>query len=171
MASLLQVEQTFQRREGVIDDQMLVPWTSKMRSKNWPLDLAVLRTAFGEGNGNPLQCSRLENPRDGGAWWAAVCGVTQGRTRLKRLSSIRTAFTLVTASAEMEKISKSKGEGKLKKSSSGDNFRKFSCKRNQRERSEGRETDQTKFFFPNMRKITAYLYVNRKDLLQIDAFE
>ena len=71
----------------------------------------------------------------------------------------------------MEKISKSKGEGKLKKSSSGDNFRKFSCKRNQRERSEGRETDQTKFFFPNMRKITAYLYVNRKDLLQIDAFE
>ena len=41
----------------------------------------------GEGNGNPLQCSCLENPRDGGAWWAAVCGVTQSRTQLKRLSS------------------------------------------------------------------------------------
>ena len=41
----------------------------------------------GEGNGNPLQCSRLKNPRDGGAWWAAVSGVTQSRTRLKRLSS------------------------------------------------------------------------------------
>ena len=40
-----------------------------------------------EGNGNPLQCSCLENPRDGGAWWAAVYGVTQSRTRLKRLSS------------------------------------------------------------------------------------
>ena len=40
-----------------------------------------------EGNGNPLQCSCLENPRDGGAWWAAVSGVTQSRTRLKRLSS------------------------------------------------------------------------------------
>ena len=40
-----------------------------------------------EGNGNPLQCSCLENPRDGGAWWAAVCGVTQSRTRLKRLRS------------------------------------------------------------------------------------
>ena len=40
-----------------------------------------------EGNGNPLQCSYLENPRDGGAWWAAVYGVTQSRTRLKRLSS------------------------------------------------------------------------------------
>ena len=41
----------------------------------------------GEGNGNPLQCSCLENPRDGGAWWAAVYGVTQSRTWLKRLSS------------------------------------------------------------------------------------
>ena len=41
----------------------------------------------GEGNGNPLQCSCLENPRDSGAWWAALCGVTQSWTRLKRLSS------------------------------------------------------------------------------------
>ena len=44
-------------------------------------------SCIGEGNGNPLQCSCLENPRDGGAWWAAVYGVTQSRTRLKRLSS------------------------------------------------------------------------------------
>ena len=44
-------------------------------------------SCIGEGNDNPLQCSCLENPRDGGAWWAAVYGVTQGRTRLKRLSS------------------------------------------------------------------------------------
>ena len=41
----------------------------------------------GEGNGNPLQCSCLENPRGGGAWWAAVSGVAQSRTRLKWLSS------------------------------------------------------------------------------------
>ena len=41
----------------------------------------------GEGNGNPLQCSCLENPRDGGAWWATVYGVTQSQTRLKQLSS------------------------------------------------------------------------------------
>ena len=40
-----------------------------------------------EGNGNPVQCSCLANPRDGGAWWAAVSGVAQSRTRLKRLSS------------------------------------------------------------------------------------
>ena len=44
-------------------------------------------SCIGEGNGNPLQCSCLENPRDGGAWWATVYGVTQSRTRLKRLSS------------------------------------------------------------------------------------
>ena len=42
---------------------------------------------IGEGNGSPLQYSCLENPRDRGAWWAAVYGVTQSRTRLKRLSS------------------------------------------------------------------------------------
>ena len=42
---------------------------------------------FGEGNSNLLQCSCLENPRDGGAWWAAVYGVAHSRTRLKRLSS------------------------------------------------------------------------------------
>jgi len=44
-------------------------------------------SCIGEGNGNPLQWSCLENPRDGGAWWAAVYGVAQSRTRLKRLSS------------------------------------------------------------------------------------
>ena len=45
------------------------------------------RSSIGEGNGNPLQCSCLENPRDKGAWWAAVYGVAQSRTRLKGLSS------------------------------------------------------------------------------------
>ena len=44
-------------------------------------------SCIGEGNGNPLQCSCPENPRVGGAWWAAVYGVSQSRTRLKRLSS------------------------------------------------------------------------------------
>ena len=44
-------------------------------------------SCIGEGNGNPLQCSCLENPRDRGAWWAAVYGVTQNQTRLKQFSS------------------------------------------------------------------------------------
>ena len=44
-------------------------------------------SCIGEKNSNPLQCSCLENPRDAGAWWAAVYGVAQSRTRLKRLRS------------------------------------------------------------------------------------
>ena len=44
-------------------------------------------SCIGEGNVNPLQYSCLENPRDGGAWWAAIYGVAQSRTRLKQLSS------------------------------------------------------------------------------------
>ena len=50
---------------------------------NWATSLSCI----GEGNGNPLQYSCLENPRDGGAWWAAVYGIAQSRTRLKWLSS------------------------------------------------------------------------------------
>ena len=44
-------------------------------------------SSLGEGNGNPLQCSCLENPMDRGAWWAAIYGVAQGQTQLKQLSS------------------------------------------------------------------------------------
>ena len=49
-------------------------------------------SCFGEGNGNPLQCSWLENPRDGGDWWAAVYGVAQTRTRLTWLSNLIPGF-------------------------------------------------------------------------------
>ena len=52
-----------------------------------PLHFHFSLSCIGEGNGNPLQCSCLENPRDGGAWWAAVYGIAQSRTRLKWLSS------------------------------------------------------------------------------------
>ena len=54
---------------------------------DWMTSLSLFTFIIGEGNGNPLQCSCLENPRDWGAWWAAVYGVAQSRTRLKRLSS------------------------------------------------------------------------------------
>ena len=50
---------------------------------NWVTSLSYI----GEENGNPLQCSCLENPRDGGAWWAAIYGVAKSWTRLKQLSS------------------------------------------------------------------------------------
>ena len=50
-------------------------------------------SCIGEGNGNPLQSSCLENPRDSGAWWAAVYGVAQSRTGLKRLSSSSSIYS------------------------------------------------------------------------------
>ena len=56
---------------------------------DWATSLSLFTFMHGEGNGNPLQCSCLENPRDRGACWAAVYGVAQGQTRLKQLSSSR----------------------------------------------------------------------------------
>ena len=57
--------------------------------------LSLFTLCTGEGNGNPLQCSCLENPRDGGAWWAAVYGVAQSRPRLKQLSSSGSSILIV----------------------------------------------------------------------------
>ena len=57
---------------------------------------------IGEGNGNPLQCSCLENPRDGGAWWAAVYGVTQSRTWLKQFSSSSSSITFTYKSGNIK---------------------------------------------------------------------
>ena len=72
-----------------------IPWTKepgRLQSMgslgvghDWVTSLSL--SCIGEGNGNPLQCSCLENPRDREAWWAAVSGVAQSRTQLKRLSS------------------------------------------------------------------------------------
>ena len=66
--------------EGIKYNQLPAGWSTILGIQGW------------EGNGNPLQCFCLENPRDGGAWWAAVYGVAQSRTRLKRLSSSSTAI-------------------------------------------------------------------------------
>ena len=78
-----------------------IPWTeepgglqsmgSLRVGHDWATSLSL--SCIGEGNGNPLQCSCLENPRDGGAWWAAIYGVAQSQTRLKRLSSSRSSST------------------------------------------------------------------------------
>ena len=63
------------------------PWGCEESDTTRQLHFHFSLSCIGEGNGNPLQYSCLENPRDGGAWWAAVYGVTQGWTRLKWLSS------------------------------------------------------------------------------------
>ena len=73
-----------------------IPWMEELgglqsmgsrRVGHWVTSLSLFCSCIGEGNGNPLQCSCLENPRDGGAWLAAVYGVAQSRTRLKQLAA------------------------------------------------------------------------------------
>ena len=63
------------------------PWGCTESDTTEQLHFHFSLSCIGEGNGNPLKCSCLENPRDGGAWWVAVYGVAQSRTRLKQLSS------------------------------------------------------------------------------------
>ena len=73
-------------------------WGRKESDTTERLHFHFSLSCTGEGNGNPLQCSCLENPRDDGAWWAAVYGVAQSQTRLKRLSSSSSIlFSIVTA--------------------------------------------------------------------------
>ena len=63
------------------------PWGCKESDRTEQLHFHFSLSCIGEGNGNPLQCSCLENPRGRGAWWAAIYGVAQSRTQLMRLSS------------------------------------------------------------------------------------
>ena len=63
------------------------PWGQEESDMTKQSHYHLSLSCIGEGNGNPLQGSCLENPRDGGAWWATVYGVAQSRTRLKQLSS------------------------------------------------------------------------------------
>ena len=63
------------------------PWGLEESDTTERLHFHFSLSCIEEGNGNPLQCSCLENPRDGRAWWAAVCGVAQSRTRLNGFSS------------------------------------------------------------------------------------
>ena len=70
---------------------------------DWAISLSLL--CIGEGNGNPLQCSCLENPRNGEAWWAAVYGVTQSQTRLKQLSSSSSSSRKLTSFLSGEGVS------------------------------------------------------------------
>ena len=70
------------------------PWGREESDRSERLHFHASFPCVGEGNGNPLQCSCLENPRDEGAWWAAaVYGVAQSQTRLKRLSSSSSSST------------------------------------------------------------------------------
>ena len=80
-------DQTLGDSEGQGSLVCCSPWGRKELDTTERLHFHFSLSCIGEGNGNPLQYSCLENPRDRGAWWAAVYGVAQSRTRLKRLSS------------------------------------------------------------------------------------
>ena len=71
-------------------------WATSLHFRPWSVSFRELESWWLHvtGNGNPLQCSCLENPRDGGAWWAAVCGVAQSWTRLKWLSCMWLVYSL-----------------------------------------------------------------------------
>ena len=75
------------------------PWGREESDTTEQLHFYFSLSCIGEGNGSPLQCSYLENPRDRGAWWAAVYGVAQSWTRLKRLSS---SMPFITGYLELE---------------------------------------------------------------------
>ena len=70
------------------------PWGHEESDTTARLHFHFSLSCIGEGNGNPLQCSCLENPKDGGAWWAAVYGVAQSWTQLQRLSRSSSMFSL-----------------------------------------------------------------------------
>ena len=69
------------------------PWGHQELDTTEQLHFHFSLSCIGEGNDNPLQCSCLENPRDGGAWWAAVYGIAQSRIRLKQLSSSSSQYS------------------------------------------------------------------------------
>ena len=90
-----------------------IPWTeepgrlqsmgsqSRTQLSDFTFTFHFSLSRIGEGNGNPLQCSCLENPRDEGACWAAVYGVAQSRTRLKQLSSSSSSSSVYETEAFM----------------------------------------------------------------------
>ena len=78
------------------------PWGREESGTTERLHFHFSLSCTGEGNGNPLQCSCLLNLRDGGAWWAAVYGVAQSQTQLKRLSSSSSRWTSKTPSSVKE---------------------------------------------------------------------
>ena len=80
------------------------PWGHYESDTTERLHFHFSLSCIGEGNGNPLQCSCLENPRDRGAWWAAVSGVAQSHTRLKQLSSSSSRYLLSTEQECLAKL-------------------------------------------------------------------
>ena len=105
-------------------------WGHKESDTTEQLHFHFSLSCIGEGNGNPLQCSCLENPRDGGAWWAAIYRVAQSWTRLKRLSSSSSSTSGKESTCQCSSLpglGRSPGER-------NSNLLQYSCLENPRER-------------------------------------
>ena len=76
-----------------------------LRESDTIITCSIVSYCIGEGNGNSLQCSCLENPRDRGAWWAFIYGVAQSRTRLKQLNSSSSGSLLYAAQLKAKRVS------------------------------------------------------------------
>ena len=80
------------------------PWGRKESDTTEQLHFHFSLSCIGGGNGNPLQCSYLENPRGRGAWWATIYGVAQSWTRLKRLSSSSSSSGMIKIPLEVKQV-------------------------------------------------------------------
>ena len=100
------------------------PWDHEESDTTGRLHFHFSLSCIGEGNGNPLQYSCLENPRDRGAWWAVVYGVAQSRTRLKWLSS--SSSSMGFEAKTINKLQREKTESKRKKNGN----KKTKCSKN-----------------------------------------
>ena len=121
------------------------PWVTKSQTQLSDFHFHTFylaRLPFGEGNGSPLQCSCLENPRDGGAWWAAVYGVTQSRTRLKRLSSSGGGGSTVKNLPAMPEMRETWVQSWIRRTASAGNgnSRQYPCLENPMDRGAWRPT-------------------------------
>ena len=84
------------------------PWGPKESDTTEQLHFHFSLSCIGKGNGNPLQCCCLENPRDRGAWWASIYGVTQSRTRLMRHCSSSSRNNTIQNILKCEKLKRVK---------------------------------------------------------------
>ena len=117
------------------------PWGHGELDTTERLHFHLSLSCIGEGNGNPLQCSCLENPRDRGVWWAAVYGVSQSQTRLKRLSSSSSRCfpgdsvvkNLLSSAGDLREVCLIPGSGRSPERVNGNSLQ-YSCLENSMDR-------------------------------------
>ena len=109
------------------------PWGCCKSDTTEQLHFHFSLSCIGERNGNPLQCSRLENPRDGGAWWAAISGVAKSRTRLSDLAAAAVVKNLSANAGDIRDAGSIPGSGRSPGRVHGNSLQ-YSCLENPMDR-------------------------------------